>query len=125
MKRTKFPIDLVFDFEITSMVDCFGKSEIEYLRQKYGEIQGVVYFLFYQGECIYIGQTENLWRRLDQHTNKIFDQVKFFYVSNERQERIQVEDHYIRTYQTPYNHEWPFGFSGGKSALWKLPKIIY
>lgn len=38
---------------------------------------GYVYFLMYRGTVVYIGETINLEQRLNDHRNKVFDEVRY------------------------------------------------
>ena len=54
------------------------------------DVPPCIYFLFYRGEVVYIGQSQNLHSRLWQHTmpkdpdRKIFDEVRYFACKRDR-----------------------------------------
>ena len=63
-----------------------------------------VYFLFREGELVYVGQTRTLKWRLDQHLadrRKVFDAVAFLPCTIDR--LLEIEGHYIRAYAPRYN----------------------
>ncbi len=63
-----------------------------------------VYFLFSQNECVYIGQTTQLQKRLQAHTrNKVFDCV--YAVAIPKRLLLVVESHWIRTIDPRINRE--------------------
>jgi len=62
-----------------------------------------VYFLLYNGEVVYVGQTKNGLSRPFSHKNKIFDEVKIIYCNEEDLDAIEKK--YILKYSGKYNKE--------------------
>lgn len=64
-----------------------------------------VYFLFKDGELVYIGQSCNIYSRLAVHlADKNFDQFSFIEVRNSA-ERIKKEKYLIQKFKPRYNKE--------------------
>jgi hypothetical protein len=60
-----------------------------------------VYFLLDGDEVVYVGQSVNVVGRVYQHSEKKFDRAYYLYVVED--ERIQVEDAFIRHFKPKYN----------------------
>lgn len=72
----------------------------------FNELRGV-YFLFLNEEIVYIGQSQNVYVRIQNHINekvKVFNRafVQFIPLEFDLQE---VEKHYILKYRPKYNYE--------------------
>lgn len=63
----------------------------------------VVYFLWHEDECVYVGQTHKIYTRIIQHkTDKLFTRVSYIRIK-EKKDMVDVELHYIRSINPFYN----------------------
>lgn len=63
----------------------------------------VVYFLWYEDECVYVGQTLNVYRRILNHrSDKLFTNISFIKVKD-KTDLNEVEQHYIILLKPFYN----------------------
>lgn len=75
-----------------------------------------VYFLYDKNELVYIGQSDNLYRRIGQHIaqkEKVFDRFEIYPTSD----RIRLEGFLIKIFKPKYNISMgaDCGILGGKS----------
>lgn len=71
--------------------------------------QGIagVYFLVKDGQVVYVGQSGNVYARLEKHRAKVdFDLWHFLHVPN-KTERLQLERAYIRSLKPALNYGEP------------------
>lgn len=75
-----------------------------------------VYFLALKGEVVYVGQSQNVMRRIAYHLeSKLFDAA--FYIPTAPDQMNETEAYYIRVMQPRYNRD-----AKGKTRLGWLPK---
>lgn len=79
-------------------------NHILYSRIRFEKTQGV-YFLILNKEIIYIGMTNHVFRRINQHQNdgKIFD--SFFYIKCQKEKCAELEKFYIKKFMPKFNIE--------------------
>ncbi len=82
-------------------------------------VEGGVYFLYDKTELVYIGQSDNLYRRIGQHIaekSKIFDRFEIYPTTD----RMRLEGFLIDMFKPKYNltggKDWRFG-NGRKDDL--------
>lgn len=60
-----------------------------------------VYFLFNNSELVYVGQSENIVKRIHEHTDKLF--THYSHIKCSKKELLVLEKKYIQTYNPVYN----------------------
>lgn len=63
-----------------------------------------VYFLVFQNEVIYVGQSDNVYRRLDEHRPRIKFDAWHFITVTDRKQRLEVERRYIAALSPKWNN---------------------
>lgn len=77
-------------------------DEIRRMSQPFAGIAGV-YFLLLAGTVVYVGQSSNVYSRLEDHRGKIdFDRWHFVRVEDKR-ERLRIEREYIQGFRPAVN----------------------
>lgn len=66
-----------------------------------------VYFLFDGDECVYIGQTQNFWDRMEQHKRNRMPWTSHTYIEVPKFHAPAVEAYYIRRLMPTFNGDHP------------------
>ncbi len=78
------------------------KKEIRKIRLKKNFMISGVYFLFDENEIVYIGQSRNIYRRINHHTRFKWGSFSFIEAKEGRESR-ELEKHYIDKFKPKYN----------------------
>ena len=60
-----------------------------------------IYFLFANGQLMYVGRSINLWRRIEEHKRRSFDSYSF--VPCQVADLTRLEARYIDKFKPPWN----------------------
>ncbi|MCC9167896.1 GIY-YIG nuclease family protein [Pontibacter harenae] len=81
----------------------------EYRRLRYvkNNRSYFLYFIFESGECVYVGETSNIFWRMVKHKGKCSEQsVICLKEYHDKQEVLKLEKHYIRTLKPKFNNRY-------------------
>ncbi|WP_229972911.1 GIY-YIG nuclease family protein [Pontibacter harenae] len=95
------------------MFDFDGLSRREVLRE-YKKLRYVknnssyfLYFIFDSGECVYVGETSNIFWRVVKHKDKCTEEaVIYLREYQDKQEVLKLEKHYIRVLKPKFNNRY-------------------
>lgn len=91
-------------------------------RYKYdGTIIRGIYYLFNKWELVYIWQSDNILRRINQHTNKEFDEFAFMKIED-GVDLLKIEAEEINKYLPKYN-KW-LGWYSHKNKITYMFNLI-
>lgn len=84
-----------------------------------------IYYLFNKWELVYVGQSDNILRRLNQHTDKEFDEFSYFKVDKWIDlERIEAEE--INKYLPKYNKSlWGYNHKNKIKYMFNLIRRLW
>ena len=85
-------------------------------------IKSAIYFLLKDDEIVYVGKTNNGFKRICQHYKKDFN--KYIFIKTDKNELDYYEDFYIMKYQPKYNRYYTIKRIGLKSSYRKLNSHI-
>lgn len=80
-----------------------------------------IYYLFNKWELVYIGQSDNILRRINQHTNKEFDEFAFIKIED-GVDLLKIEAEEINKYLPKYN-KW-LGWYSHKNKIMYMFNLI-
>lgn len=101
---------------------------------QYSPPQGV-YLLFDDGKVVYVGQTNDIFRRISEHSrdgSKAFDNFKYLECDDEKT-RLMIEYHLIQRYKPKYNEDYrnlsqsicsPFDIERNYKSKENVPELI-
>ncbi|MCC9167977.1 GIY-YIG nuclease family protein [Pontibacter harenae] len=82
-------------------------KEFRHLRYVKNNRSYFLYFIFECGECIYVGETSNIFWRMVKHKGKCSDTTVIYLEEyQDKQEVLKLEKHYIRTLKPKFNNRY-------------------
>jgi predicted GIY-YIG superfamily endonuclease len=96
---------------ILENLSSYGRKEVlkafKHLRYVRDNSTYFLYFIFEGGDCIYVGETSNIFWRMAKHRDKCTD-TSLIYLQEykSKEEVLRLEKHFIRMLKPKFNNRY-------------------